>query len=93
MFSNLRIARGPQAETAEPILLPAQEPLVDDARLLLRHVLEQLLAGTTTPEPSGGDHLRTLAVIAACEESHHTGRHVEMREFFELQNVPPRWRP
>jgi predicted dehydrogenase len=92
MFSDLRIARGKDAEAAERIPLPDQEPLVDDARLLLTHVLEQLLDGGTAPEPSGGDHLRTLAVIAACERSHRTGRRIEMREFLEDQRVPAAWR-
>jgi predicted dehydrogenase len=92
MFSDLRIARGKNAETADPIPQPTQEPLVDDARLLLRHVLEQLLDGRATPEPSGADHLRTLGVIAACEQSHRLARRIEMPEFFEDQKIPARWR-
>jgi predicted dehydrogenase len=87
MFSDLRIARGKDADTVEPIPLPAQEQLVDDARLLLTHVIEQLLAGSTSIEPSGRDHLRTLGVIAACEESDRLGRRIEMREFFERHGV------
>ncbi|HXX36980.1 MAG TPA: Gfo/Idh/MocA family oxidoreductase [bacterium] len=91
MFSDLRIARGTDAQTAEPIALPVQEQLVDDARLLLADVITQLAAGSLRPEPSGMDHLKTLGVVAACEASSRTGRRVAMREFFEEQGVPPRW--
>ncbi len=91
MFSDLRIARGPDATAAEPIPLPPQEQLVDDARLLLTHVLQQLLDGSRRPEPSGADHLRTLGVIAACEESSRTGRRIEMPAFYAARGVPERW--
>jgi predicted dehydrogenase len=91
MFSDLRIARGRDAETVETIPLPAQEPLVDDARLLLTDVARQVLAGNLRPHPSGIDHLKTFGVIAACEESHLTGRRIEMREFLECHAVPQQW--
>jgi hypothetical protein len=91
MFSDLAIARGPDAERLEPLPLPDQEPLVDDARLLLAHVTEQLAAGTPRPHPSGVDHVRTLGVVAACEESHHTGRAIVMEDFCARHNVPDRW--
>jgi predicted dehydrogenase len=91
MFSDLSIARGPDAERVEPVPLPAQEQLVDDARLLLAHVVEQLAAGTPRPHPSGLDHLKTLAVVAACEESHHTGQAILMEDLYARHNVPDRW--
>ena len=91
MFSDLFIARGRDAETADPVPLPHQEQLVDDARQMLAHVVEQLQAGALRPHPSGVDHLRTLGAIAACEESHQTGRAVSMEEFYARYNVPVRW--
>ncbi len=91
MFSDLSIARGSGAERVEPLPLPAQEQLVDDARLLLAHVAAQLAAGTLRPHPSGLDHLKTLGVVAACEESHHTGQAILMEDFYARHNVPDRW--
>ena len=91
MFSDLFIARGRDAEAGEPVPLPHQEQLVDDARRLLTHVAEQLRAGGVRPHPSGVDHLRTLGAVAACEESHRTGRTVVMEEFYARHNVPVRW--
>lgn len=91
MFSDLAIARDADAERVEPVPLPPQEQLVDDARLLLSHVAEQLAAGTPRPHPSGVDHLKTLAVVAACEESHHTGRTIVMEDFYARHKVPDRW--
>ncbi len=91
MFSDLFIARGRDADAAEPVPLPWQEPLVDDARQLLTDVVEQILAGSLHPHPSGVDHLRTLGVIAACEESDRTGRSVAMDELYARHNVPARW--
>lgn len=92
MFSDLRIARGRGADAEDPIPLPPQEQLVDDARLMLTDVVKQLRAGELRPHPSGVDHLRTFGVVAACEESHTTGRSIEMEEFFERHRVPVEWR-
>lgn len=91
MFSDLRIARGIDATTVEPLNLPEQERLVDDARLMLPHVVAQLRQGKLRPHPSGIEHLKTFGAIAACEESSRTGRPVVMREFFEQHNVPEAW--
>ncbi|HET7263854.1 MAG TPA: Gfo/Idh/MocA family oxidoreductase [bacterium] len=88
MFADLHIARGRDAERTAPIELPYQQPLVDDARLLLAHVAAQLQEGVARPHPSGADHLRTLGAIAACEESHRTGRAVVMEEFYARHDVP-----
>ncbi len=91
LFSDLRIARGRGAEALEPIPLPAQEQLVDDARLMLPDVVRQLQAGHLHPHPSGLDHLKTFGVVTACEESHTTGRQIEMREFYARHGVPAQW--
>lgn len=88
LFADLRIARGKETETVTPIPLPAQERLVDDARLMLTHVAQQLLAGELHPVPSGIDHLKTFGLIAACEEAHETGQPVEMAEFYARHGVP-----
>jgi len=92
MFSDLRIARPRASEVEEAIPLPPQEQLVDDARLLLTDVVTQLGAGNLRPHPSGVDHLKTCGVIVACEESHTTGRRIDMDEFFERHGVPVAWR-
>jgi predicted dehydrogenase len=91
LFSDLWIARGRGAEAMEAIPLPAQEPLVDDARLMLTDVARQLRQGTLWPQPSGLDHIKTFGVIAACEESHTTGRQVEMADFYARHGVPAHW--
>ena len=71
--------------------LPEQERLVDDARLMLTDVAEQLLAGVAMPEPSGIDHIKTFALVAACEASSVSGRPVVMAEFYEEHGVPEQW--
>jgi predicted dehydrogenase len=90
-FSDLRLIRQDATEP-EPIPLPEQERLVDDARLMLGHVARQLLDGVSVPEPSGIDHLKTFAIAAACEESDVSGQPIVMREFYERHDVPERWR-
>ncbi len=91
LFADLRIARGTDTETITPIALPAQEQLVDDARLMLADIVRQLLAGELRPHPAGVDHLKTFGVIAACEESNRTGQPVEMAEFYLRHAVPTAW--
>jgi predicted dehydrogenase len=91
MFSDLRIARGTDTTMVEPLNLPEQERLVDDARLMLPHVIEQIRAGNLRPHPSGLEHLKTFGAIAACEVSSRTGQPIVMREFFEEHNVPAAW--
>jgi len=91
MFSDLRLARGPGAGEPEPIPLPDQEPLVDDARLMLADVVAQIRAGELRPHPSGVDHLKTFGVIAAMEEADRTGQRVELADFFAQHEVPKEW--
>ena len=91
LFSDLRIARGVDADDVEPIPLPEQEQLVDDARLMLPDVVAQIRAGELRPHPSGVDHLKTFGVIAAMEEADQTGQKVEMADFFARHQVPQEW--
>jgi predicted dehydrogenase len=89
-FSDLTVIRTDEREPT-PVLLPGQERLVDDARLMLSDVANQLLAGVVMPEPSGVDHIKTFALVAACEASSASGRPVIMREFYAQHDVPARW--
>ena len=91
MFSDLRITRGTDGTEVVPLNLPPQERLVDDARLMLPHVVQQIREGKLRPHPSGVDHLKTFGLIAACEESDVTGQPVIMKEFFEHHNVAAAW--
>ena len=84
--------RGVEGRDTEEIPLPAQERLVDDARVMLDQVLGQLSEGNLHPEPTAFDHLKTFGIIAACEESNDTGRPVEMDEFFDRHNLSSAWR-
>ena len=43
------------------------------------------------PEPSAIDHIKTFALVAACEASSVSGRPVVMAEFYEEHGVPQRW--
>ena len=91
MFADLRIVRGTDAAEEEPIPLPEQEQLVDDARLMLTDVVAQIRAGELRPHPSGVDHLKTFGVIAAMEEADRTGDRIEMADFFARHGVPAEW--
>lgn len=90
LFSDLTVVRA-GSDQFEPIDLPAQENFVDDTRGLLRHVLEQLIAGEKEPVPSGRDHLKTLALTVACEESSREHTVVEMSEFYARHGIPAEW--
>jgi len=90
LFSDLTIVRA-GSDQFEPIDLPAQENFVDDTRGLLRHVLKQLVAGVKEPVPSGRDHLKTLALTVACEESSREHTVVEMSAFYARHGIPAEW--
>jgi hypothetical protein len=90
-FADLRVAR-PDSSEETPVELPPIENFVDDTRAMLADIVRQLRAGAARPHPSGVDHLKTMALSAACEESDVTGRPVEMAEFYARHNVPERWR-
>ena len=89
-FSDLRVAR---ADDSEPVLVetPEIENFVDDTRAMLSHIAQQLLDGVALPVPSGRDHLKTMALTAACEEADVSGQPVEMTEFYARHNVPEHW--
>jgi predicted dehydrogenase len=91
LFADLRITRGTDSTEVEPIPLPYQEPLIDDARLMLTDVIAQIRAGELRPHPSGIDHLKTFGAIAAMEESDVTGQPVVMKDFFARHDVPGEW--
>jgi hypothetical protein len=90
-LENHRETRQPKPNSRAPWPLPEQERLVDDARLMLTDVAEQLLAGVSMPEPSAIDHIKTFALVAACEASSVSGRPVVMAEFYEERDIPQRW--
>jgi predicted dehydrogenase len=92
MFSDLRIARGKDATEAVSLNLPDEERLVDDARLMVAHVLQQIAAGEIDPHPSGVDHLKTMALLAACEEASETKQPIIMSEFYDRFDLPQEWR-
>lgn len=74
-----------------PIALPEIEDYVDDTRGMFRHVIEQILAGEPEPTPSGRDHLKTMALTVACEESSQTRQTVEMTDFYRRHGIPAEW--
>ncbi|MBM3926441.1 MAG: Gfo/Idh/MocA family oxidoreductase [SAR202 cluster bacterium] len=90
-FSDLRIVRGKDSNKMEPIKLPEQERLVDDARIMLTGILTKLQKKDLSLEPSAIDHLKTFALMSACEESSNTGQPVKMSEFYDKQGVPREW--
>lgn len=90
-FGDLRVA-GTDENDERPIELPPIENFVDDTRAMLNHIARQLIENVARPDPSGIDHLKTMALTAACEESDMTGQPVVMRDFYERHNVPEEWR-
>ncbi len=90
-FSDLRVA-SPDERGERRIELPPIENFVDDTRAMLNHIARQLIENVARPDPSGIDHLKTMALTAACEESDMTGQPVVMRDFYERHNVPEEWR-
>ncbi len=89
-FSRLHVAYPGDLEP-RPVDLPEIEAFVDDARGLLADVCLQIADGIANPHPSGVDHMRTMALTVACEESSVTGQPVEMAEFYRRHGVPERW--
>jgi predicted dehydrogenase len=79
--------------SAEPraIELIEQEDYVDDTRAMFRHILEQIRAGVPEPTPSGQDHLKTMALTVACEESAREHTVVAMDDFYRRYDVPLEW--
>ena len=79
LFDGLHIVHD-GTEAMEYVPLPVQEPFLDDMRLLLRAVLHDLRMGESRA-PSIADHLRTLAVTAAIEQSATEGVRVDVPAF------------
>lgn len=90
LFSDLRVAHS-NTTSQERIALPEIENFIDDTRALLADVVKQLAEGAMLPHPSGIDHLKTMALTVACDESSASGHPVEMAEFYVRHNVPEHW--
>lgn len=63
-----------------PVSIPATEPLVTDAGVLLEDFIRTGRAARPFGS-DGRDHLKTLALTLACVESSRTGRRVRPRDF------------
>jgi len=79
LFDGLHIVHD-GTEAMEYVPLPAQEPFMDDVRLLLRAVLHDFHTEDTRA-PSIDDHLHTIAVTAAIEASAAHGMRVHVPSF------------
>ena len=79
LFDGLHIVHD-GTEAMEYVPLPAQEPFMDDVRLMLRAVLHDLHTGDSHA-PTVEDHLRTLAVTAAIETSAAEGIRIHVPSF------------
>jgi hypothetical protein len=71
----------------EYVPLPAQEPFMDDVRLMLRAVLHDLHTGDHRA-PTVDDHLHTLAVTAAIEASASEGIRIHVPSFAAAFGIP-----
>ena len=89
-FRDLVIVAKDSAKPRE-IELIEQEDYVDDTRAMFRDILEQIQAGVPEPTPSGRDHLKTMALTVACEESAREHTVVEMDDFYRRYDVPQEW--
>ncbi len=78
LFDGLHVVHD-GTEAMEFVPLPFQEPFVDDMRALFRAVLHDLDTGDARA-PSVRDHLRTLAVTAAIEQSAASGIRIVLAE-------------
>lgn len=90
-FSDLHLIR-PDSDVEELVPTPEIENFVDDTRAMLNHIALQLLDGVERPHPSGLDHLRTMALTVACDESNVSGEPVMMSDFYDRHGVPEAWR-
>jgi predicted dehydrogenase len=86
LFDGLHIVHD-GTEAMEYVPLPAQEPFMDDVRLMLRAVLHDYHTGDQRA-PSVDDHLRTLAVTAAIEASAAQGARVHLPSFAATFGMP-----
>jgi hypothetical protein len=58
---------------------------------MFRHILQQIMAGEPEPTPSGRDHLKTMALTVACEESAREHAVVTMADFYRRHDIPREW--
>jgi myo-inositol 2-dehydrogenase / D-chiro-inositol 1-dehydrogenase len=86
LFDGLHIVHD-GTEAMEYVPLPAQEPFMDDVRLMLRAVLHDLHSGDSRA-PTVDDHLRTLAVTAAIEASASAGIRIHVPSFAAAFGIP-----
>jgi predicted dehydrogenase len=86
LFDGLHIVHD-GTEAMEYVPLPAQEPFMDDVRLMLRAILHDFHTGDHHA-PSIDDHLRTLAVAAAIEASAAQGTRVHVPAFAAAFGIP-----
>lgn len=89
-FSRLNVMY-PGDPVPRPVELPEIEAFVDDTRELLADVCRQIDEDVETPHPSGVDHMKTMALTVACEESAVSGEAIEMADFYRRHGVPERW--
>jgi predicted dehydrogenase len=89
-FKDLAIV-AKDSDEPRAIELIAQEDYVDDTRAMFRHIVRQILDGVSEPTPSGRDHLMTMALTVACEESARNHAVVEMADFYRRHEVPQEW--
>lgn len=68
------------AEPLEPIPLPEATPFVEDTEALLRQLCAAA-RGEAAADPSGADHLRTLALVHACIASAEERRTIDVAAF------------
>lgn len=79
MFGDLRMALRDEPEL-RPIALPPHEHWITDAAALLASFV-QTWRGTTAPQCTGSDHLRSLQMLQACITSSIRHEAVEMAGF------------
>lgn len=79
MFGDLAIALRDEPEL-RPVALPPHEHWITDAAALLASFV-QTWRGTTAPQCTGRDHLRSLQMLGACITSSIRREAVEMTEF------------
>ena len=84
MFGALGFARRDDTDLT-PVMLPPEEPWVDDATALWAEFVAHLRGGGPLPCP-GGDHVKSLRMVEACIESSATGHTVDPRTLRRERN-------
>jgi len=85
LFSDLAYANMGDTELT-PIPSTTQEPIrIDTQRLLASFV--DALAGRQPLECTGPDHLRTLAVTFACQDSRASNKTIHMDEYYKKNGI------